>query len=207
MRFAWAAMLLLIAQPAHAQLVVKHGQFDDTFRKYTKRFFGPGYDWRHFKAQGLAESNLRPDARSYVGARGVMQIMPGTYSELRNKDKSLKTIEDVESNIAAGIMYDRRLWESWDSIPQDYERRRFMFASYNAGAGNIRRASRTAQAAGLDHKAWTSIVRVAPQVGRWRHRETIGYVHKIELFYTLLNSAEYAELPDIAKTRKLRVCC
>jgi|SRR5688572_16927873 len=207
MRYALAAMLLLAAHPAQAQLTVKHGQFDDTFRKYTKRFFGPGFDWKYFKAQGLAESNLRPDARSYVGARGVMQIMPGTYSELRTKDKSLKTIEDVESNIAAGIMYDRRMWESWDSISVDYERRRFMFASYNAGAGNIRRASRTAQAAGLNHKAWTSIVEVAPRVGRWRHRETIGYVHKIELFYTILNAEDIPELPDIAKTRKLRVCC
>jgi soluble lytic murein transglycosylase-like protein len=206
MRYVFAALLLL-AQPAQAQLVEGHDKFDDTFRKYTKRFFGPGYDWKHFKAQGLAESNLRPDARSYVGARGVMQIMPGTYSDLRKKDKSLKTVEDVESNIAAGIMYDRRLWESWDSISQDYERRRFMFASYNAGAGNIRRASRTAHAAGLDHKTWNGIVQVAPRVGRWRHRETIGYVHKIELFYDLLNDQQLPELPDVAKTRKLRVCC
>ena len=88
MRYMLAALLLLIARPAPAQLVEGHDKFDDTFRKYTKRFFGPGYDWKHFKAQGLAESNLRPDARSYVGARGVMQIMPGTYSDLRKKDTS-----------------------------------------------------------------------------------------------------------------------
>ena len=207
MRYMLAALLLLIAQPAQAQLVEGHDKFDDTFRKYTKRFFGPGYDWKHFKAQGLAESNLRPDARSYVGARGVMQIMPGTYSDLRKKDKSLKTVEDVESNIAAGIMYDRRLWESWDSISHDYERRRFMFASYNAGPGNIRRAARMAQAAGVDHKKWNGIVQVAPQVGRWRHRETIGYVHKIELFYDILHDQQLPELPEVAKTRKLRVCC
>jgi soluble lytic murein transglycosylase-like protein len=198
---------LLAAQPAHAQLVREHDQFDETFRKYSKRFFGPGFDWKYFKAQGLAESNLRPDARSYVGARGVMQIMPGTYAELRKKNRSLGKLEDPESNIAAGIMYDRRLWESWDSISADHERRRFMFASYNAGAGNIRRASRAAQQARLNHHQWSSIAQIAPTVTRWRHRETIGYVHKIETFYDLLIAGEVPELPDLAKTRKLRVCC
>ena len=33
-------------------------RYDPAFRKYTKRFFGPAFDWRHFKAQGLAESGL-----------------------------------------------------------------------------------------------------------------------------------------------------
>ena len=175
--------IALTAQPAHAQIVREHDRFDDTFRKYTKRFFGPAYDWRHFKAQGLAESNLRPDARSYVGARGVMQLMPGTYAELRKKNGELRDVNEVESNIAAGIMYDRKLWLSWDSISDHDEHRHFMFASYNAGPGNIRRASRAARAAQLDPFEWGSIVRVAPQIRGWRSRETIGYVHKIGLLY------------------------
>lgn len=176
--------LLLFTQTVHGQTGADSGRFDETFRKYSKRFFSAAFDWKHFKAQGMAESNLRPDARSHVGARGVMQLMPGTYAELKNKDGSLGEIDDPEWNIAAGIMYDRRLWESWDTIDADEERRRFMFASYNAGPGNIRRAARAAHAARLQPFQWRNIERIAPRVRRWRARETIGYVRKIELFHT-----------------------
>ena len=50
-------------------------RYDPIFRKYTKRYFGVGTDWRWFKAQGMAESDLTPGARSRVGARGIMQLM------------------------------------------------------------------------------------------------------------------------------------
>ena len=30
-------------------------RYDQTFRKYSKRYFGVGYDWRVFKAQAMAE--------------------------------------------------------------------------------------------------------------------------------------------------------
>src|SRR6476620_1486051 len=40
--------------------------YDDTFRKYTNRFFGPAFDWQYFKAQAMAESNLQPHAKSRV---------------------------------------------------------------------------------------------------------------------------------------------
>jgi soluble lytic murein transglycosylase-like protein len=112
-----------------------------------------------------------------------MQLMPGTYAELKQRDADLGEIDDPEWNIAAGIMYDRRMWESWDTINADDERRRFMFASYNAGPGNIRRAARVAHAARLHPFVWSNIERAARRVRRWRSRETIGYVAKIELFH------------------------
>ncbi|MEE2964240.1 MAG: hypothetical protein VX427_08870, partial [Acidobacteriota bacterium] len=38
--------------------------YDQYFSKYSKRFFGVGFDWYYFKAQALAESTLDEDARS-----------------------------------------------------------------------------------------------------------------------------------------------
>ena len=68
------------------------------------------------------------------------------------------------------------MWER-DSIETD--RREFMWGSYNAGQGTIRTAHRTARACRLDHRTWLHIEQVAPQVTRWRHRETLGYVRRI----------------------------
>ena len=123
--------------------------YDDVFREYSKRFFGPGFDWRYFKAQGLAESNLAAGARSRAGARGIMQLMPSTYKAVQTSNPELQAIDDPESNIAAGIMYDRDLWRAYQDHT-DEERLRFMFGGYNAGPGTMRRAKRVARSEQLD---------------------------------------------------------
>ena len=155
-------------------------RYDDTFRKYAQRFFGPGYDWRLFKAQAMAESNLNPRARSRVGARGLMQLMPSTWRQIRSKNRELRSIDDPEWNIAAGIEYDRYLWQLWDDQQTELDRRSFMFGSYNAGRGTILRAQGMARQERLDHRRWESIERVAPRVPNWRHAETLTYVDRID---------------------------
>jgi len=155
-------------------------RYDQTFRKYSKRYFGIGYDWRVFKAQAMAESQMNPNARSWVGARGLMQLMPSTYKEIQSNASSFGSIDDPEFNIAAGILLDRDLWKRWERDSIDVDRREFMFASYNAGAGTILNAQRACRERSLDHRAWTSVETVAPAVPRWRYRETLGYVKKIK---------------------------
>src|SRR3954468_10049882 len=81
-------------------------RYDPTFKKYSKRYFGPAFDWRYFKAQGFAESGLDSSAKSWVGARGVMQLMPSTYREIASHRPDFGTIDQPEWNIAAGIMHD-----------------------------------------------------------------------------------------------------
>jgi soluble lytic murein transglycosylase-like protein len=161
-------------------------RFDPTFQKYTKRFFGPGFDWQYFKAQAMAESGLDPDAESWVGARGLMQLMPSTYKQIQTARPEFGAINDPEWNIAAGIMHDRYLWRYWGGKGVgDAQRNYFMFGSYNAGEGTIGRAVQTAKARELDTFLWPNIELVAPNVPRWRYRETLGYVHKIDNFYDL----------------------
>ncbi|HYD54756.1 MAG TPA: transglycosylase SLT domain-containing protein [Gemmatimonadaceae bacterium] len=155
-------------------------RYDPIFRKYAKRYFGPGIDWRWFKAQSLAESDLNPNARSRVGARGLMQLMPSTYRAIASRRPEMREIDDPEWNIAAGIMHDRYLWTLWKDGFTTEERFRFMFGSYNAGQGTIYRARDTARVARLTGTRWQEIEQVAPKVGRWRYTETIGYVRKIE---------------------------
>ena len=158
-------------------------RYDDTFRRYSKRYFGVGFDWRWFKAQGMAESGLDPEATSWVGARGIMQLMPSTYQGITSKRPDFGEINDPEWNIAAGIMHDRYLWTLWKKAISEPERPAFMFGSYNAGEGTIKRAQATAREVAGDDVAWSHIEQVAPTVPRWRYRETLDYVRKIDRYY------------------------
>ena len=198
---ALLAAMVLVAPVAHGQSRARHRasallasldsaaqqrqaarqskRFDGIFQKYAKRYFGAGTDWRWFKAQGMAESDLTPTARSRVGARGIMQLMPSTYGQIKSALPRFGKIDDPEWNIAAGILHDHDLWELWNrDVPED-QRWAFMFASYNAGEGTIMRARRTAAAERLDQSRWPAIERVAPRVERWRYSETLGYVRTI----------------------------
>lgn len=175
------AGLLAAAAPAEAQTTVTD-RYDETFQKYAKRYFGPGFDWRLFKAQSMAESNLNPNAKSRVGARGLMQLMPRTQREVRSKNPDLKRVTgDLELNIAAGIAYDRQMWQRWIDESDEEHRREFMLGSYNAGRGTILRAQDVAEQDALDHRMWPSIKTVAPKVPRWRSDETLTYVDRIFL--------------------------
>jgi membrane-bound lytic murein transglycosylase MltF len=176
-----AALLSLVCVAGACAQSAAPDRFDDTFRKYSKRYFGAGFDWRIFKAQGMTESNLKPDATSRVGARGLMQLMPSTFGEIRSKNPEFSDINDPEWNIAAGISYNRRLWRQWAAGTAGADRKDFMFGSYNAGRGTILRAQKVAIVKSLDERVWSSIKNVAPDVPGWRHKETLDYVQRIQL--------------------------
>lgn len=163
-------------------------RYDPIFRKYSKRYFSIAFDWRHFKAQAMAESDLDPRARSHVGARGLMQLMPSTYHAIASSRSSFTSIDDPEWNIAAGILHDRDLWTMWARDVPDSARYPFMFGTYNAGEGPITRAAAAARAKKLDHAQWLSIEQVAPEIPRWRYQETLGYVRKVSSNYELLRN-------------------
>ena len=179
---AWR-WLALAALPAVAfagvHKHVKHDHwtedYDHYFRKYTKHYFGPHVDWHWFKAQGIAESGLNPNARSPVGARGIMQIMPATYAEIKSKNPLIAAgIDDPKWNIAAGIYYDRSLYRKWKARKIASEARlNFAFASYNAGFGNMLKAFKRAKRKHGDAREWEKVAPFAPS-------ETRGYVARID---------------------------
>lgn len=143
-------------------------QYDNHFRKYTKRYFGPYFDWHWFKAQAIAESNLKPDVTSPRGAVGLMQILPSTFAEIKQENPHFSRLEEPRWNIAAGIFYDRYLYRKWE-LPSEQQRLYLAFASYNAGFGRIRQAFRRSPE---PVENWEQVQHHAPQ-------ETQDYVVRI----------------------------
>jgi soluble lytic murein transglycosylase-like protein len=157
-------------------------EYDAFFQRYSLEFFGPDVDWLWFKAQGIAESNLDPLAVSPVGAVGIMQLMPGTSAEMAER----LDLDDLpfipHININMGIGYDRRCFNIWKQ-ESGMERLRFMFASYNAGPGNIIKAQRRAYVSNV----WSSVAEMLPLITGHHADETINYVRRIEKIYAHLS--------------------
>jgi len=173
----WCGGLILLglafchqAMSAEESVESEHwtNEYDQHFRKYTKRYFGPHFDWHWFKAQGIAESGLRSGVTSPRGARGVMQILPSTYKEIKTDNPHFKDISKPRWNIAAGIYYDRTLYRRWRSLDEP-ERLYTSFASYNAGFSRIYR---------LYHRTKKSATQW-PQFKPHLPKETRRYVSRI----------------------------
>ncbi|MFK7830601.1 MAG: transglycosylase SLT domain-containing protein [Congregibacter sp.] len=158
----------------------EHTEFDDYFRKYSKRFFGVGFDWHYFKAQAIAESNLNPNAESAVGAKGIMQLMPRTFEEVSGKSSYIDgALMEPRWNIAAGIWYNKYQFDYWQKGRALDERLKFMYGSYNTGRVNLRKAQREAINQGLNPRQWQSMHQALPAVTGRHSRETLNYVERI----------------------------
>ena len=144
------------------------------------RKFGGQYnlDWMLMAAQGYQESRLNQQAKSHVGAIGVMQVMPATGRELNVGD-----ITRVEANIHAGVKYIRSMIDRYyrDEPIDELNRVLFAFAAYNCGPGRVLQLRRAAAARGLDANVWFDNVErmAAEKIGR----ETVTYVSNIYKYY------------------------
>jgi membrane-bound lytic murein transglycosylase MltF len=145
------------------------------FQKYGEQY---DVDWLLMGAQGYQESQLNQNARSSVGAIGVMQLMPATA-----KDMNVGDVKQVEANIHAGIKYMRWMIDNYygDEPMTEFDKALFAFASYNAGAGRISQLRKEAAKRGLDPNVWFQNVEyvAAEKIGR----ETVTYVSSIFKYY------------------------
>lgn len=79
------------------------------------------------------ESSFAADARSGVGARGLMQIMPATARVLKGRRFNIAKLYDPQTNIAMGTGYIKQLIARMDGdVPR-------AIASYNAGWGRVKK--------------------------------------------------------------------
>ena len=164
--------------------VISH--YDGYFQRYATTI---RWDWRLLAAQCYQESTFDPQARSWDGACGLMQIMPGTADHL---GLSRANIYDPEQNIAAAVKYLGELEHNFADIRERTERTKFVLAAYNGGHFHIRDAMALAQKNGHNAQLWSEVEPYVlglsqPQYyndpvvknGYMRGSETVDYVRKI----------------------------
>lgn len=78
------------------------------------------------------ESSFMSDANSSAGAKGLMQIMPGTAKQLARKTVSSRYLFDAENNIKLGTKYLRKLLDRHDGNAV------LATAAYNAGPHRVK---------------------------------------------------------------------
>ena len=116
------------------------------------------------------ESSFDRSAVSHAGARGMMQLMPGTAREQAGKMglgyDGYRLTSDPAYNVMLGSAYFSRLLDNWGgSVP-------LAVAAYNAGSGNVRK---WVNAYG-DPRAGTDVLRWIEAIP---FGETKGYVQRV----------------------------
>ena len=165
-------------------------RYDHLFQKYAPT---ARWDWRLLAAQCYQESTFDPNARSWVGACGLMQIMPATATHLGLPHAQ---IYEPEANIAAAARYIKELTGHFSDIADANERRYFVLGAYNGGFFHIRDAMALAKKHGKNPQRWDDVAEFVlnlskaefysdPVVkhGYMRGSETYNYVAKIRSRY------------------------
>jgi membrane-bound lytic murein transglycosylase F len=129
----------------------KISSYDEIIKKESERI---GWDWRLLASVIYQESRFNPEAESWAGAYGLMQLMPVTarnYGITRNSPPA--------DQIRAGVSFIKWLDDRFiDEIADNNERIKFILASYNIGYGHIEDARRLAERYGDDPNIWYGCV-------------------------------------------------
>jgi membrane-bound lytic murein transglycosylase F len=173
-------------------------------RKYSKRY---GFDWRLIVMQIVKESSFREDARSRVGAMGLMQIMPSTALEIRREMDIEYIANNPRENITAGIYHLYKQVLKFPDASRD-DRVKLALAAYNCGIGRIYDARSVARYLKLNPQSWESVRECLPMLTakHWQlhleiwelgvpnygyfygYEETINYVDDIIESYQIFTS-------------------
>lgn len=122
---------------------------------YFQRYAGSArMDWRLMAAQCYQESCFDPNAKSWAGALGLMQIMPSTAAHL---GLPMEMVHQPEANIAAAARYMAELQGHFSDVRDPGQRILYALAAYNGGFHHIRDAMALARKHGGDPYSWGSV--------------------------------------------------
>ena len=129
--------------------------YDSVFKLYAKQL---GWDWRLLAAIAFCESGFDPNATSWMGARGIMQVMPKT-ARLFGVDEASLSNPEVSVRVASQIL--KELDGIMRSRTSAANRIKFVLAAYNAGSGHVTDAIALAAKYELNPREWEENVEQA----------------------------------------------
>ncbi len=129
-------------------------------RKYSKRY---GFDWRLITMQILKESRFKENARSHMGAVGLMQIMPSTAKEIRREMDIEYIANNPRENIAAGIYHLYKQLKYFPDADRN-NRIKLALAAYNCGVGHIFDAQDIARFLEMNPQTWEAVKHCLPRL-------------------------------------------
>ncbi|MBO5001914.1 MAG: transglycosylase SLT domain-containing protein [Prevotella sp.] len=188
--------------------IISH--YDHLFKKHAPT---ARWDWRLIAAQCYQESCFDPQAKSWAGAMGLMQIMPQTAKHL---GLPLSKINHPESNVAAATRYINELTGLFRDIPSASERQLFVLAAYNGGHNHVRDAMALTRKYGGNQHRWKDVAKYVlllrePQFyndpvvryGYMRGDETVTYVDRIRQRYAQYRGVPYSG-PTVTSIPKVK---
>jgi soluble lytic murein transglycosylase len=130
----------------------------------------PRTSWALANGITRQESSFDQNAVSWAGARGMMQLMPGTARDEARKlgvGYDSNRLHDPDYNVMLGSAYFQRMLDRWNgSVP-------LAVASYNAGPGNVAKwinAYGDPRSGSVDMVGWIEAIPFT---------ETRGYVQRV----------------------------
>jgi membrane-bound lytic murein transglycosylase F len=129
----------------------KISNYDPLIRYYAERI---NWNWILLAAQIYKESNFNSNSKSWMGAIGLMQVLPSTAKQYSFQ---IHNLDDPSSNLLAGVRHLDYLHKYWvKSIPNadSLELIKFTLASYNVGQGHMEDARRLAEKYDLNPDIW-----------------------------------------------------
>jgi membrane-bound lytic murein transglycosylase F len=120
--------------------------YDDYIKRYSEEL---GWDWRLIASLIYQESRFKPNVRSWAGAFGLMQLMPGTARRF-----GISYNSSTEQQIRAGIKFLEWIEQRLDYIEDPDEKIKFTIAAYNVGLGHIIDARNLAEKNGSNPDIW-----------------------------------------------------
>jgi len=128
----------------------KLSEYDELLKQFAPEL---KWDWRLLASQAFQESRFKPEARSWAGATGLLQLMPRTAQA-----HGCKNPRDPEDNVRGAVRFLQWLTAHWTKrIPDESERIKFILASYNTGAGHVEDAQRLTKKYGGNAERWGDV--------------------------------------------------
>ena len=124
--------------------------YDPLLKQYSAEL---SWDWRLLASQTFQESRFKPEAKSWAGATGLLQLMPATAGQF-----GVHNMRDPEDNVRGAVRFLKWLSAFWNrKIEDKAESLKFILASYNCGAGHVEDAQRLAEKYGDNPRRWDDV--------------------------------------------------